>query len=94
MSLECLPTDCFNGVCLYLELKDISNLAACNKNLVALCANEKLWKLLVCQRTWRAVDPATADDVDWRALYHIHIMGSLMLSREQFRLMSLGKGAL
>ena len=79
MSVDSLPTDCFNGICLYLELADLSHLAACNKSLVVLCCNEnkELWNLILCQKMW-AVDPsvvlgdpeeASAEGVDSQAQF-------------------------
>lgn len=75
--LETLPTDCFNHICVHLEVGYLADLSSCSKSAASLCggANGELWNLLLCQRLW-AVDPATvlqlnttANQIDWKEQY-------------------------
>ena len=76
--MDTLPTECFNGICLHLELSDLSNLAGCSKTLASFCGSENnaLWNLLLCQRLW-TVDPSATvmfkdDDLDCDALEEVN----------------------
>jgi len=56
--MDTLPAECFNAICLHLELQDIARLAASCRMHASLCGrhNNELWNLLMCQRLWK-VDP-------------------------------------
>ena len=79
MSLESLPTECFNAICVHLPISDLPNVSACSKTLKILCGQENghLWNLLLCLRAWtvepNAVIPLDGNElggqVDWMNLY-------------------------
>lgn len=76
MSLESLPTECFNIICVHLPIEDVPKISVCSKTLRDLCGSDNghLWNLLLCHRVW-TVDPSTViplegtEDVHWMDLY-------------------------
>lgn len=90
-SLESLPTECFNAICLHLEVgRDMAaNLSLASKTCAALCGrdNNALWNLLLCHRLW-TVDPTDVLDIsDSSTSTSSPMNADQIVWREQYRLM-------